>query len=115
MTGTELRTLRKNAGMTIKSLSQKMGISDAMLGFYENGKTRIPEYRLPKISEIFPDWKPVEGEGAKPGAQIILGTESMHSRYPIPLKEGPYEVRICHAIELGPETMKALQDLIETP
>lgn len=51
--GRELKELRTKAGMTQKELAKMIGVSEASIGFYENGKSNPTDENLQKMSIIF--------------------------------------------------------------
>ena len=51
--GRELKELRTNAGITQKELAKMIGVSEASIGFYENGRTNPTDENLKKMSLIF--------------------------------------------------------------
>lgn len=51
--GKRLKQLRKELNMTQKELADKLGISRAAVGLYEQGKRNVDNDTLLKLSEIF--------------------------------------------------------------
>ena len=49
----DLKTLRKKHEMTQKDLADRIGVSDAAIGAWENGRNKIPEKQKKQLSEIF--------------------------------------------------------------
>lgn len=48
-----LRTLRKNAGYSLKELGEKLGVAESTVSLYESGKREAPYSVLQKLSKIF--------------------------------------------------------------
>ena len=121
MTGQELKRLRNASGMTAKSLGKALGLSMSTIYGWEYGKSPIPERwdgPIMRVLGMVP--VPVKTKSTVKKSLTISPVEkgapestdreevSMNSTCP------PVEVRLCSTIELGPETMKAIKDLIET-
>lgn len=50
--GKKLAEIRKENGLTQAQLAKKMGVSEATIGFYENGRTNPPDENVDKICVI---------------------------------------------------------------
>jgi transcriptional regulator with XRE-family HTH domain len=50
-----LRFLRKSCNMTQRELARKMGVTHALINYYENGRKPIAPHRVKQIREIFGD------------------------------------------------------------
>ena len=130
MTGPQLRIIRECAGISQVKLAQMLGTSQMWISRYERGVVLIPEEIAEKVALAIP--KPTL-EAQKVKEEEILAREQWKKKTDAYLKEHhrgrprkeetakeslvvppPVEVRMCPVVELGPETMKALKDMIET-
>ncbi len=87
MTGDELRDMRLMNRMTLKDIGDKLGVSLSLISLWERGKTPIPSEHKAKIMKMIKKIKSGENEDRS-------------------------ENRTCQTVELGPETMKAISDLV---
>ena len=143
MTGSQLRIIRECAGLSQLALGKKLGISQTWVSRFERGLSLIPEEIAEKVVLDLPkptlearkvkeeeirareQWKKKtdaylkEHHRGRPRKESVEKGDpestdrevmSISSTRPVP----PVEVRLCSTVELGPETMKALKDLIET-
>ncbi len=60
--GDKVQKLRQLAGMTLFDVAQKMGLSTAFLSAVENGRKRVPEDFVDRLSKVLPDAKAQVGE-----------------------------------------------------
>ena len=129
MTGPQLRIIRECAGISQVKLAQMLGTSQMWISRYERGVVLIPEEIAEKVALAIP--KPTL-EAQKVKEEEILAREQWKKKTDAYLKEHhrgrprkeetakepsvahPAEVRLCSTVELGPETLKALKDMIET-
>ena len=143
MTGPQLRIIRECAGISQLALGKMLGISQTWVSRFERGLSLIPEEIAEKVALALPkatleaqtakteeirarEWwqkktdaylkehhrggsrkESVEKETPESTDREVM---SISSTRPVP----PAEVRLCSTVELGPETMKALKDMIET-
>ena len=142
MTGPQLRIIRECAGISQLALGKMLGISQTWVSRYERGLSFIPELMAERVAMLLPkptlEAQKVKEEEIRAREQWQKKTDaylktnrgrprkesvekgdpestdrevmSISSTRPVP----PVEVRLCSTVELGPETMKALKDLIET-
>lgn len=130
MTGPQLRIIRECAGISQLRLAQMLGISQTWISRFERGVVLIPEEIAEKVALVLPK-ATLEAQTAK--TEEIRAREWWQKKTDAYLKEHhrgrprkeetvkeslpvapPAEVRLCSTVELGPETMKALKDMIET-
>ena len=140
MTGPQLRIIRECAGISQLKLAQMLGTSQNWISRYERGVVLIPEEIAEKVAMVLPK-APLEAQTAK--TEEIRAREQWQKKTDAYLKTNrgrprkesvekdapestdrenisgesicpPAEVRMCSTVELGPETMKALKDMIET-
>ena len=100
MTPAELKSIRMRSEMTMTELARRLGVSISLVSIWERGKAPIPEDRIKAIKIACRKESSAHG--------VWEAHEANFSR-----KE-PVQVRMCQTIELGPETMNAIKDLIET-
>ncbi len=120
MTGPELRIIRECAGISQLKLAQMLGTSQTWITRFERGLSPIPEEIAEKVALALP--KPTL-EAQKVKEEEIRAREQWKKKTDAYLKEHhrgrprkesvPVEVRMCSTVELGPETMKAIKDLID--
>ena len=129
MTGPQLRIIRECAGISQLALGKKLGISQTWVSRFERGLSLIPEEIAEKVAMVLPK-ATLEAQTAK--TEEIRAREWWQKKTDAYLKEHhrgrprkeetvkeslpvapPAEVRMCSTVELGPETMKALKDMIE--
>lgn len=79
MTPSELKALRHKAGLTCEQVGRYVGVSRALIGFYETGRVPIPEARAAKIMEVF-CVKPLDtaGEPKSPHETKRTNPETKH-------------------------------------
>ncbi len=140
MTGPQLRIIRECAGISQLALGKMLGISQTWVSRFERGLSLIPEEIAEKVALAIPK-ATMEAQTAK--TEEIRAREWWQKKTDAYLKEhhrggsrkesvendlskstdrgvtsagstDPAEVRFCSTVELGPETMKALKDMIET-
>ena len=141
MTGPQLRIIRECAGISQLALGKMLGISQTWVSRYERGLSFIPELVAEKVVLALPK-ATLEAQTAK--TEEIRAREWWQKKTDAYLKEHhrgrprkesvekgdpestdrenisgestcpPVEVRMCSTVELGPETLKALKDMIET-
>ena len=130
MTGPQLRIIRECAGISQLALGKMLGISQTWVSRYERGLSFIPELMAERVAMVLP--KPTL-EAQKVKEEEIRAREQWQKKTDAYLKEHhrgrprkekrtvkepsvapPAEVRVCSTVELGPETLKALKDMIET-
>ena len=143
MTGPQLRIIRECAGISQLALGKMLGISQTWVSRFERGLSLIPDDVAEKVAMVLPKatleaqtakteeirarewWQKKtdaylkEHHRGRPRKESVERGDpestdrevmSISSTRPVP----PVEVRLCSTVELGPETMKALKDLIET-
>ena len=71
--GTNIKALRKKAGLTQGALAEKMGIKRSLIGAYEEGRAEPRINNLVKLSEVFniPIDALVQKDLSEPGQQAI--------------------------------------------
>ena len=71
--GTNIKTLRKKAGLTQGALAEKMGIKRSLIGAYEEGRAEPRINNLMKLSEVFniPIDALVQKDLSQPGQHAI--------------------------------------------
>ncbi len=128
MTGPQLRIIRECAGLSQLKLAQMLGTSQNWISRYERGVVLIPEEIAERVALALP--KPTL-ESQRDKSEEIRARERWQKKTDAYLKTNrgrprkeetakepsvspPAEVRMCSTVELGPETMKALKDMIET-
>ena len=130
MTGPQLRIIRECAGISQLALGKMLGISQTWVSRFERGLSLIPESVAEKVAMVLPQ-ATLEAQTAK--TEEIRAREWWQKKTDAYLKEHhrgrpwkekrtvkepsvapPAEVRVCSTVELGPETLKALKDMIET-
>ena len=140
MTGPQLRIIRECAGISQLALGKMLGISQTWVSRFERGLSLIPDDVAEKVAMVLPK-ATLEAQTAK--TEEIRAREQWKKKTDAYLKEhhrgrprkesvendlskstdrgvtsagstDPVEVRMCPVVELGPETMKALKDMIET-
>ena len=129
MTGPQLRIIRECAGISQLALGKMLGISQTWISRYERGLSFIPELVAEKVALALPQ-ATLEAQTAK--TEEIRAREWWQKKTDAYLKEHqrggsrkertakealsdpPAEVRLCSTVELGPETLKAIKDMIET-
>ena len=141
MTGPQLRIIRECAGISQLKLAQMLGTSQTWVSRFERGLSLIPESVAEKVAMVLPK-ATLEAQTAK--REEIRARERWQKKTDAYLKEHhrgrprkesvekgdpestdrenisgestcpPVEVRMCSTVELGPETLKALKDMIET-
>ena len=132
MTGPQLRIIRECAGLSQLKLAQMIGTSQTWISRFERGLSIIPEEIAEKVAMALPK-ATLEAQTAK--TEEIRARERWQKKTDAYLeaqrqrrksredggtaKESltvppPVEVRMCSTVELGPETMKAIKDMIET-
>ena len=141
MTGPQLRIIRECAGLSQVALGKMLGISQTWVSRFERGLSLIPESVAEKVAMVLPQ-ATLEAQTAK--TEEIRAREWWQKKTDAYLKEHhrgrprkesvekgdpestdrenisgestcpPVEVRMCSTVELGPETLKALKDMIET-
>ena len=132
MTGPQLRIIRECAGISQLKLAQMLKTSQTWISRFERGLSLIPEEIAEKVALVLPK-ATLEAQTAK--TEEIRAREWWQKKTDHYLeaqrqerntrkekgtvKESlvvppPAEVRMCSTVELGPETMKALKDMIET-
>lgn len=129
MTGPQLRIVRECAGISQLALGKMLGISQTWVSRYERGLSLIPPSVAEKVAMVLPK-ATLEAQTAK--SEEIRAREQWQKKTDAYLKTNrgrprkekrtvkeslpvppPAEVRLCQTVELGPETLKALKDLIE--
>ena len=129
MTGPQLRIIRECAGISQLALGKMLGISQTWISRYERGLSFIPELMAERVAMVLPkptlEAQKVKEEEIRAREQwqkktdhyIEAQREERKSRKERTAKEAlpvpPAEVRLCSTVELGPETLKALKDMIE--
>ena len=132
MTGPQLRIVRECAGISQLKLAQMLGTSQTWISRFERGLSLIPEEIAEKVALALPkatleaqsvkeeEIKAREWWQKKTDHYLEAQRQERKSRkeertvkesLPVP---PPAEVRMCSTVELGPETLKALKDVIET-
>ncbi len=131
MTGPQLRIIRECAGISQLKLAQMLKTSQTWISRFERGLSLIPEEIAEKVALVLPK-ATLEAQTAK--TEEIRAREQWKKKMDAYLKEHhrggsrkeertvkeslvvppPAEVRVCSTVELGPETLKALKDMIET-
>ena len=131
MTGPQLRIVRECAGISQLALGKMLGISQTWVSRFERGLSLTPPPVAEKVALALPK-ATLEAQTAK--TEEIRARERWQKKTDAYLKEHhrggsrkeertvkeslvvppPAEVRVCSTVELGPETMKALKDMIET-
>ena len=130
MTGPQLRIIRECAGISQVKLAQMLGTSQMWISRYERGVVLIPESVAERVALALPK---ATLEAQKVKAEEIEARERWQKKTDAYLKTNrgrprkeertvkeslpvapPAEVRLCSTVELGPETLKALKDMIET-
>ena len=132
MTGPQLRIIRECAGISQLALGKMLGISQTWVSRFERGLSLIPEDVAEKVALALPkatleaqsvkeeEIKAREWWQKKTDHYLEAQRQERKSRKEErTVKESlpvapPAEVRLCSTVELGPETMKALKDMIET-
>ena len=129
MTGPQLRIIRECAGLSQLALGKKLGISQTWVSRYERGLSFIPDELAEKVALALPkatlEAQKVKAEEIEARERWQKKTNAYLNRRGRPRKEKgtvneslpvapPAEVRMCSTVELGPETLKALKDMIET-
>ncbi len=132
MTGPQLRIIRECAGISQLALGKMLGISQTWVSRFERGLSLIPESVAEKVAMALPK-ATLEAQTAKTEEvrarewwqkKTDAYLEAQRQRRKSREEEGtskesltvppPVEVRMCSTVELGPETLKALKDMIET-
>ena len=103
MTPAELKSLRMRSEMTMTELAKRLGVSISLVSIWERGKAPIPPDRLKEIKKVCGKESPDEFRDLE---QERWRNEAYASSL---TKSSP---RTPQTVELGPETMKALKDLI---
>ncbi len=132
MTGPMLRIIRECAGISQLALGKMLGLSQTWISRFERGLIPIPESVAERVALALPK-ATLEAQTAK--TEEIRARERWQKKTDAYLeaqrqrrksredggtaKESlvvppPAEVRMCSTVELGPETLKALKDMIET-
>ena len=143
MTGQELRIIRECAGISQLALGKMLGISQTWISRYERGLSFIPELMAERVAMVLPkatleaqtakreeirareQWQKKtdaylkEHHRGRPRKESVeKGDPESTDREVVSIsstrRDPPAEVRLCSTVELGPETMKALKDMIET-
>ena len=129
MTGPQLRIIRECAGLSQLALGKKLGISQTWVSRFERGLSPIPESVAERVALALPkatlEAQKVKAEEIEARERWQKKTNAYLNRRGRPRKEKgtvneslpvapPAEVRMCSTVELGPETLKALKDMIET-
>lgn len=143
MTGQELRIIRECAGISQLALGKMLGISQTWISRFERGLSLIPEEIAEKVALVLPKatleaqtakteeirarerWQKKtdaylkEHHRGRPRKESVEKGDPESTDRDIRLisstrPDPPAEVRLCPTVELGPETMKALKDMIET-
>ena len=128
MTGPMLRIIRECAGLSQVALGKMLGTSQMWISRYERGVALIPEEIAEKVALDLP--KPTleaqkvketdaylkEHRRGRPRKESVENDLSKSTDRGVTSagSTDPVEVRMCPVVELGPETMKALKDMIET-
>lgn len=92
MTPVELKELRFGAQLKMRELAERLGVTISLISMWERGKSPIPK-----------KWE----------KDILRACGSVEKDAKESTPE-PVQVRIFQTVELGPETMRAIKDLIET-
>ena len=141
MTGPQLRIVRECAGISQLKLAQMLKTSQTWISRFERGISLIPEEIAEKVAMVLPK-ATLEAQTAK--TEEIRAREQWKKKMDAYLKEHhrggsrkesvekgdpestdrenvsgestchPAEVRMCSTVELGPETLRAIKDMIET-
>ena len=132
MTGPQLRIIRECAGISQLALGKMLGISQTWISRYERGLSFIPELMAERVAMVLPkptlEAQSVKKEEIKAREQWQKKTDhyleaqrqerksrkeerTVKESLPVP---PPAEVRMCSTVELGPETLRAIKDMIET-
>ena len=135
MTGPQLRIIRECAGISQLALGKMLGISQTWVSRFERGLSLIPESVAERVAMVLPK-ATLEAQTAK--TEEIRARERWQKKTDAYLKEhhrgrprkesvekGDPESTdgevvstpstcLCSTVELGPETLKALKDVIET-
>ena len=141
MTGPQLRIIRECAGISQLALGKMLGISQTWVSRFERGLSLIPPSVAEKVTMVLPK-ATLEAQTAK--TEEIRAREWWQKKTDAYLKEHhrggsrkesvekgdpestdredisgestcpPAEVRLCSTVELGPETLRAIKDMIET-
>ena len=129
MTGPQLRIVRECAGISQLALGKMLGISQTWVSRFERGLSLIPESVAEKVALALPK-ATLEAQTAK--TEEIRAREWWQKKTDAYLKTNrgrprkekrtvkepsvapPAEVRVCSTVELGPETLRAIKDMIET-
>ena len=53
LVGRNIRSFRKSLGLTQENVADYLGLSPAMINYYENGKREIDIIKLMKLSDLF--------------------------------------------------------------
>ena len=143
MTGPQLRIIRECAGISQLALGKMLGISQTWVSRFERGLSLIPDDVAEKVAMVLPkatleaqtakteeirareQWKKKTDaylkehrrgrprkESVEKGDPESTDRENVSGESTCP--DPPVEVRLCSTVELGPETLKALKDMIET-
>jgi len=112
MTGTELAKLRKKFKYSQRELATVMGIDSSTVGKYETGVIPISEHREEAIRRILKSGRTKEEVLAERTAKA--STETVDPSKLTASSEKPLEVRVSHSVELGPETMRLLSEMIRS-
>jgi transcriptional regulator with XRE-family HTH domain len=108
MTGPELRAMRIQKGLTQSDLARKLFTHQTRILRWEQGKKMIDssdESRIRTTLSSIPD------VGKEPESIYEI---YMAKKLPEKLTEARDEKEVSHTVELGPETMRAIKDLVMT-
>ena len=141
MTGSELKALREKVGLSQKDLAGKLRTNQTRISLYERGALVIAPEVEEKIEKVLVEFQvrrktepPVEKGRPKKMSRAEKDVKAKeewdrktaeyvekHGRESTDRENvsgestrPPAEVRLCSTVELGPETLKAIKDMIET-
>lgn len=124
MTGAELKALREKAGVERKDLARGLRISYSCVANWEQDRFPIPDSRQEAIHAVLSDGglKRDEREENRPATvlrppvddypPLSVRKEPAIAKSSSPSPDGPFHVTICGKIDLGPETLRALSDMV---
>ena len=105
MTPFELKTLRFGAQLKMRELAERLGVTLSLISIWERGKSPIPKKWEKDI---------LRACGSKNETKQANTETNVVKDGSTAFRIEPVQVRMCQTVELGPETMKALADLIDT-
>ncbi len=137
MTGTELKAIREAAGHSQGKLGKMLKTFQTRISLYERGAIPIPEDVAEKVAILLPAPKEddedktlreravkrawtrrteeyIKAHPESPRKRKAKGDPTVKDSLtvPEPGPDRPVEVRMCSTVELGPQTMRALSEMI---